>query len=231
VVGQLEDERGLVRAGAGGDPALAGDQHESGDGAVVVLDAVGEHGEPEVLRRERRAHGGAAARLVRVGGGEVAGGGRGRGRGGDVRAGHVLAQPSLDLRLGVRVGGDGGQRVEGGVLARREHEADLHGLLGDDGDGGGRGEDVQRAGDPALDGALDRCHEGVDLAGQQLGGGRGDGGEGHQRRGGRGGRLGERRGGLPGRLVGGGGLGAEETVPPGGKRSAQARGRGPSAMQ
>src|SRR5699024_11710252 len=36
VVGQLEDERGLVRAGAGGDPALTGDQYESGDGAVVV---------------------------------------------------------------------------------------------------------------------------------------------------------------------------------------------------
>src|SRR5699024_2154949 len=130
------------------------------------------------------AHGGAAAGLVRVGRSEVAGGGRGRGGGGDVRAGDLLPQPPLHLRLGVRVGGDGGQRVEGGVLAGHEHEADLHCLLGDDGDGVGRGEDVERAGDPTLDGVLDRCHEGVDIAVQQICRGGGDGGEGHHLRGG-----------------------------------------------
>src|SRR5699024_10900219 len=67
--------------------------------------------------------------------------------------------------------------------------------------------------------------------GPQIGGGGGGGGEGLPRRGGGVERLGHLREGLQERLVGEGGLGAEESVPHEGKGSAQVRGRGPAAIQ
>src|SRR5690606_35970980 len=120
VVRQLDDDGGLVGTGAGGDAALAGDEDEAGDRPGVVLDALGEDGEAEVLRRQRRADGGTAPGLVLPHRGEVAGRGGGGGGGGDVRAGDVRAQPALHLRLGMRVGGDGGELLKRGRLAGGE---------------------------------------------------------------------------------------------------------------
>lgn len=63
--------------------------------------------------------------------------------------------------------------LERGPLAGGEHEGDLHGLLGDDGDRIGYGEHVEGAGDSTLDGVLDRRHQSVDIPREQVGGGRG----------------------------------------------------------
>src|SRR5699024_5768022 len=170
-----------------------------------------------------RADGGTAAGLLRAHRGEVAGGGGGRGGGGDVRVRDLAAQPALDLRLRVGVGGDGGQLLARRGLPGGEHEGDLHGLLGDDGDGVRRGEDVERAGDPALDGVLDRRHEGVDGTGEEVRGGGGDGGEGHQLRLRRGELLRGLGESLQEGLVGEGRLGTEESVPHGERVLARTR--------
>ena len=166
VVALEQHHRRLVGAGRLRQRTGAGDEHEAGHGRLHVADAVGEHLEPVQSRRGGGAHRGLVGLRALL---EALGGGRGRQRGHVHGIRQVLAHPAAHLGPRVRVGADGAHGTEGGAGAGREHEGHRHEHLAGDDERVAAGEGVERRGDPALDGVLDRHHRAVDVAGTQGG--------------------------------------------------------------
>ena len=159
VVGELDEQRGLIGAGGLADPPGSRDLDETGHGVGVVGHAPGQHVQTVLLGGQRVAQ----DRLIPQGLGVRGAVGlrkgarrRGGGGAGDVaRLGQVLVDPAAALRPGVGVGGDGAHVVERGAGAPGQHEGDRHGHLGGDDERRTRHEVVEGRVDPALHRVLD----------------------------------------------------------------------------
>ena len=158
VLGQLDDERGLVGARRRSRGDGAADEHEARHRVGVVADVLGEH--LDLVMRDdsgRRDRGICGTRLVEH-----------TQRAGDVAlrrqvrvGGQVLAEPAEALPVGDGVRGDQRDVVETGARPADEHEVHRHQVLADDAQPRHGGQGVLRGGDAAVDRVLDRDHRGI----------------------------------------------------------------------
>ncbi|ERK57404.1 hypothetical protein HMPREF0682_0647, partial [Propionibacterium acidifaciens F0233] len=177
VVGDVGDERRLVGSGRRGPVPGSGDEDEAGDCRVVVGDVGGERHQAVHLAGDGRADGGVEAG---VGVGDGPGGAGGRAALDDLGARQVLREPVAHLGGGMRVGDDPADPVDARAGTRAQGEAHAHEHLVEDPQrlGPRVGQVVEGGRDAALDGVLDRHHDGLDPAGAHGVEGLGDGAEG-----------------------------------------------------
>jgi len=155
VLGELDDERGLVGTRRRRRCDRAADQHEPGHGVGVVADVLGEHLEFVMLGDARRGDGRVrGTRPVEQ----------------PQRAGHIarrgkvrvrrkgLAQPAQALRVGDRVGRDQRHVLEPAAGAADQHETHRDEVFAHDAQARRRREGILRGGDATVDRVLDRDH-------------------------------------------------------------------------
>ena len=167
VVALEQHDRGLVGAGRLGQRAGPGDEHEPGHRRLHVADAVGEHLQPVQPCGGRGAHRGVVGlralleTLRRRPRSTASGTYTASGRCSPIqpRTWAHACEWVPTARTSASVGAGAG----------REHEGHRHEHLAGDDERVAAGEGVERGGDAALDGVLDRHHRAVDVAGAQGG--------------------------------------------------------------